>query len=227
MRKLFVFVLLLCATAPLFSQESYFPTTKGTRLEYADYNNKGKISTYTIYNITETSGTPTDMTVTYVMSAMTADRQQVVSDLTTKVDIIEGDVYFDVNSMFASTTSATGDGTGITYEGDGIYIPAQLSEGMELPDSECSLTLNIGIKMTTRVKITDRKVLAKESVTTPAGTFECYKVTQTSTTTVLRKPVTSTQIQWLTPNIGTVKQEIYDNKGKLTTSAELISVSVE
>jgi hypothetical protein len=80
-------------------------------------------------------------------------------------------------------------------------------------------------KMRTVMKMTDGKCLAIESVTVPAGTFTCHKITQTVSTTVMRRDVVTRTVSWYAPGIGTVKTETYDNKDKLQSSMELVQVS--
>jgi hypothetical protein len=67
------------------------------------------------------------------------------------------------------------------------------------------------------VTITDRKVVGKESVTTPAGTFDCFKITSNSTIktkTVVGITMEFSAIEWLAPKAAIVKSESY-KKGKL------------
>ncbi|MBE2206244.1 MAG: hypothetical protein IAE84_01600, partial [Saprospiraceae bacterium] len=74
--------------------------------------------------------------------------------------------------------------------------------------------------MTLRFDITDRKVVAKETITVPAGTFDCYKITYTFTTkTILSKAFSVTS--WHNEKAGVVRSETYDKKGVLESRSEL------
>ena len=68
----------------------------------------------------------------------------------------------------------------------------------------------------------DRTVVARENITTPAGTFDCYAITYTSE---LKMNMGMNQInngkQWISEGVGMVKQEDYNAKGKLTGSSVL------
>jgi hypothetical protein len=70
------------------------------------------------------------------------------------------------------------------------------------------------------VNLSNRKCAAIESVTTPAGTFECYKITQDVEAKAIVK-VLATDITWLAEGVGVVKSESYDKKGKLMGSSQL------
>jgi hypothetical protein len=60
----------------------------------------------------------------------------------------------------------------------------------------------------------NRKVEALESITTPAGTFECYKLTyDMEIKSMIKMTVKATQ--WVARNVGAVKTESFDKNGKL------------
>src|SRR5699024_3530003 len=64
-------------------------------------------------------------------------------------------------------------------------IPKVLYPGMRLPDASFSFTMNVsGMEMVVNSEVTDRIVVAKESVTTKAGTFECMKIKSTTSVTM-------------------------------------------
>jgi hypothetical protein len=104
-------------------------------------------------------------------------------------------------------------------EAQNLEIPNSLSVGQSLKDAAITITAtNSPIPMNTTVTITDRKVVGKESVTTPAGTFECYKITSNSTIktkTVVGVTMNFSAIEWLAPKAAIVKSESYNKNGKL------------
>jgi hypothetical protein len=68
--------------------------------------------------------------------------------------------------------------------------------------------------MTMTVKVYNRKVEAIENITTPAGSFECSKITYNIDTKV-GLSVKLTGIEWVSKNVGVVRSESYNTKGKL------------
>jgi hypothetical protein len=112
----------------------------------------------------------------------------------------------------------------IEIEGDKLRIPSNLEPGSKLDDVKFTMTLNMGFKVRTEIVLSNQECVAVEDLTVPAGTFKCYKVTQTSTATVMRKTVTTKTITWYTPNIGSVKSESYDEKNKLQSSNVLHAI---
>ena len=94
--------------------------------------------------------------------------------------------------------------------------------GKALEDANLAIVMNMsGIKMRVSVDQTDRKVEKKESITTPAGTFECYLITETNTMKTMGTPQETHNKLWLAEGVGMVKQESYKKNGNLMTRMEL------
>ena len=74
--------------------------------------------------------------------------------------------------------------------------------------------------MNMSVSITNRKVEAVENITTPAGTFECYKITYDVATKMMIN-VKMKATEWYAKNVGMVKSESYTSDGKLAGSTLL------
>jgi len=73
------------------------------------------------------------------------------------------------------------------------------------------------------VNVSNRKVEAVESLTTPAGTFECYKISYDVATKMMIN-VKTKGVEWFSKGVGMVKSETYDSAGKLLGSNVLASV---
>ena len=72
------------------------------------------------------------------------------------------------------------------------------------------------MKMT--VNIMNRKVEGKESVTTSAGTFDCFVISYDHESKMGIK-IRGSAKQWYSEGVGMVKQENYNKKGKLMGSS--------
>ncbi|MEO6681675.1 MAG: hypothetical protein ABIN48_02515 [Ginsengibacter sp.] len=101
-------------------------------------------------------------------------------------------------------------------------IPKNMYPGQKLNDINFTMkTKASGADMTIITNLTERKVGAKEKITTPAGTFECMPITGVRNSSMkvmginrnMGKPTTETI--WYAPGIGMVKSENYDEKGKV------------
>jgi hypothetical protein len=107
-----------------------------------------------------------------------------------------------------------------------LALPAKMNVGDVLPDGEVTVVIkNNGIKMVTITSaVHNRKVEAKEKVTTPAGTFDCIKVTYDTDGKVGFVKTHAKGAVWYAKKIGTVKSESYNKKGKLEGSTELVEI---
>ncbi|CAN5295638.1 hypothetical protein BH09BAC6_BH09BAC6_17510 [soil metagenome] len=101
--------------------------------------------------------------------------------------------------------------------------------------------VDLGIGVSTRMVTTNIKVGAMESVTVPAGTFNCYKISKEMYTMTVEKKETGRWVigtvvkkingpkqdvyEWFCPGIGTVKQEIHGPDGKIMITSEMTKLS--
>ena len=99
-----------------------------------------------------------------------------------------------------------------------FYLPNDLSATAVLDDVEMKLT-HQGMASITR-RITNRKVLGvNEAVTTPAGKFSCYKLTQTTKMGTF----TTFDTQWMGEDVGIVKTVERDSGGNILSVTVLSS----
>jgi len=90
---------------------------------------------------------------------------------------------------------------------------------------------NISIKVSSQgmtimnmvVRIYDRKVEAVEDITTPAGTFSCYKMSSTIETKTMFS-VVAKSVDLVARKVGPVRSETYDKDGKLASYMILTSL---
>ena len=75
-----------------------------------------------------------------------------------------------------------------------------------------------------RVKVTDRKVLRYETISTPAGTFDCIVISEHK---VEKAPVykrETTALSWYSDGVGYVRHDTYNKNMHLETSEQLYSI---
>jgi hypothetical protein len=144
-------------------------------------------------------------------------------------------IYFDVASMFR-TDEKNQDGT---FESSLISYPINITDGQTLPDVTGTMkSERNGKKMEMEYHYKERKVEGKEEVTTPAGTFNCFKISNTVQVDMnipgmdekaiammkkMQEGMKTTSITWFAPDFGIVKMEMYMN-GELKSRNEVISV---
>jgi len=216
-------MLLTCAASQ--AQNAFFPTTAGMKMLYEHQDAKGKTASYMRHTIQEVEGSVGNLTISYVMELLDKNMkpQSHSSEIPCTVVIKDDVVFLDMNQMFVDQKKVPDLKVEIT--GVPMELPGNLQPGQLLKDANMTMTIDAGImKMRTDMKMTNGRCEAIEEVTVRAGTFTCHKITQTVTTTVMRKDVVTTVTTWSAPGIGTVKTETYNDKNKLTGSDELISI---
>lgn len=97
---------------------------------------------------------------------------------------------------------------------DDIYLeyPSNMKVGDQLKDGNFSMEItNGGLKQNFNMIMSDRKVEGRESVTSPAGTWECYKISYKAKMTIktagIGIPVSFDGIEYFAPGFGVVKTE--------------------
>lgn len=221
----FIIPLFLCIICPntAFAQTScsnYYPFSKGATSEITTYDKKGKIAAVVSYTVSEVTNTGTSE-VAAIQSSIKDDKGELIAESTYDVTCSGGIVSIDFKSLVTPQLLEQFENMEYEVTGNNIDFPNNLTVGQELPDAEMKMRINMGgINMNMNVSITDRKVIGKEHVTTPAGSFEAYIIEYTSNVKMGMNR-TGTAKQWIAEGVGMVKQEDYNNNGKVVSSSLL------
>jgi len=110
--------------------------------------------------------------------------------------------------------------------GTDIELPNGLEVGMELPDANVLMKMSMsGINMNSQVDMINRKVEKKETVTTPAGAFECFVIYSENQSKMMMSSQNFPSRLWLAEGVGMIKQETFKKNGNLMSSMVLTSLS--
>jgi len=226
-RFLFVIMALLLTCGMAQAQDVFFAAKAGMVQLYVQKDSKGKAQSYTRMTVKSVEGSGSNMTISYVMEMLDANRRpqsNAPAEIPCTVIIRDNVVIFDMNQAFAGmmqNQQLKMEITGVPME-----LPSNMQPGQSLKDANMTMSIDMGImKMSTTINMTDGKCLAIEDVTVAAGTFKCHKITQTVTTTIMRRDVIATTVSWYAPGVGTVKTESYNNRQQLQSSTELVEMS--
>ncbi len=139
----------------------------------------------------------------------------------------DGNLQFDMRMMIPKQQQEVYADFEMTVDGSDLEIPSKMQVGASLKDA------NIAIKVSSRgtpmpmmnmsINITNRKVEAFESVTTPAGTFMCYKLSEHFETKTLFS-IKGKTISWFNYEVGNVKTESYKENGSFMGKSELTAI---
>ena len=104
-----------------------------------------------------------------------------------------------------------------------VDFPANMKIGDALADAHMKMDIDMqnGMKQSVSMDITERKVEGKESVTTTAGTWECYKISSHSKTVIktmgIGIPINIDNTEWFAPGAGIVKTQSKAGGTAITT----------
>lgn len=223
-------VLVLLAIASItftgLSQDcsAFYPFQEGISFQITNYSNKDKVvavSDNTVKTITTSGGTETAT----INSIVKDKKGEVITDGDYQIICDGNKVSIDVKSLMSPDLFDQFEGMKTDITGTNVVIPSNLSVGQSLPDASMKMDIDMGgINMAMTVLMTDRTVDGMETVTTPAGSFECYVISYTSNIKMGMNR-TGKAKQWLAKGVGMVKQEDYNKKGKLTGSSLLTAFS--
>lgn len=107
----------------------------------------------------------------------------------------------------------------VKIEGKIPSYPADMKVGYT---NDYSFTVKtMGMEVVTTGK---DKVVAEESVSTPAGAFDCFKVETEMAIAVMGQNQQIKTTTWMARGVGVVKSEVRDNAGSLSASQTLVSL---
>ena len=227
MRTLILIYSLFLVSSTALSQNcsKYYPMEEGTSFQYTMTNKKGKTEGITDYSITNVENSGGVTTATMNMKFTDEKGKEIfVSDY--KLSCTGDVVKIDYNSLVPAQMMKQYTDMGVEMEisGTDIELPNNLSVGQGLDDANVAMSIKMpGMNMNIKVDQLNRIVEKKESVNTPAGTYECYVITQDNVSETMGVKQTMQSKLWLAEGVGMVKQETYNKKGDLMSKSELTS----
>ncbi len=232
MKKTFlVFTILVSIGCQLIYAQNncstYYPLEEGTAFQYTSYNKKDKADGVTDYKITKVVNSNGETTATMELKLTDKKGKEIYSSNYNFTCTGTG-IKIDYKSLFPSQMMKQYEDMGLEMDitGTDIELPNNLSVGQELADANVTISMNMGaMKMNIKVDMTNRKVEKKEKVTTPAGTFDCFLITETNTSKTMGATHEMQSKLWLTEGVGMVKQELYKKNGGLMSKSILTKLS--
>lgn len=228
-KSLFWIVVLVAIVNSVVAQDckNYYYLRNNSEVEMTVYDSKGAIVAKNLYKV----------------ESVKKEGTSLISDFTT---IIKDDKGKEVSSG-KGTVKCDGDNLMIDMQmnmpnipqlqamkmetgkaGSFLTYPNNLKEGQTLPDGSFEMNSSTnGMDVTVEYKVANRKVVAKEKITTSAGTWECFKITTDISISLkmmaMNMPFNLTAAEWFAPGFGVVKTESY-KEGKLVGSMVVTSV---
>lgn len=221
MKKLFIVAVLLCIITVAVGQDckNYYYLLNNAEVEMTISDAQGSPAGKTLYKVTTVNKEGSDMVSDFTSTFLDKSGKEVTSGQG-KFKCSGGVAFIDMKmnmpsmpqlkdmKMEAKTTDAF-----LTY-------PAGLAIGQALPDGRFEMESNAnGMEMQMALSVRDRKVAGKEKVTSPAGSWDCYKITARMEIQMkimgMGVPISLETTEWFAPGFGQVKTASHDKNGKL------------
>lgn len=222
-----LFLITVFSSVVTFSQcNDYYVIDKGHEWSYNSYNGKGKLAGKNQQKVTAYEKTSSGFKAT-INSIFFNEKGKKMMEGDIEMSCENGTLIMDMRRFIPEEQQKAFSSYEMKIESENLEIPSKLSVGQTLKSGSITMTSvgsPIPIKM--EVSITDRKVVAKESITTPAGTFDCFKITSNSNSKMqmgINRSFEYSNTEWIAAKVGMVRSETQDKNGKLSGYTELAS----
>ena len=212
MKKILLFFVVFGYTAGVNAQcNPYYSFKDGASWEITNYNAKDKVEGRQLNTVKSMEEIANGWTAEMNMKSYDK-KDELVLDKDIEASCEDGIIKMDMDRFFTEETMQAFKDMDMSIETTNLEIPSDLAVGKVLNDASLKMSGSMPFKM--EVNIVDRKVVAKESIKTSAGTFECYKITYTIKTKTIMSMETK-GADWIAENVGMVRSENYNKNGKL------------
>jgi len=165
---------------------------------------------YTVSDVSNGGGTTTGK----LNSEMLDRKGKSMAKANSSVQCNGGVFSIDMKMMLPQQQAEQAGQSETQVSGQAMYIdyPNNIKVVDQLKDGNLSMDIKRGgMTQTLTMTITDRKVLGQESVTTPAGTWDCFKISAHTHLSIKTGPIgipfNIDYTEWYAPGFGVVKSE--------------------
>lgn len=202
--------------------------TDNAQIQMTVYNAKGKesvVQNWTVSNVKKEG----DNYSSTINNVMTDEKGKELGKSTGEYKCSGGVLKVDARMSLPAEQMASYKPSEAKVESGYLEYPYDMAVGQSLKDIDMTMDMtmmNGGMTGSAQFRETNRKVAGKESLTTPAGSWDAYKITYDGffkIKMVIGIPMNMTVTEWFVPGIGIVKSESY-KKGKLIGSTVITSI---
>lgn len=222
MNKKIYFLFLVLFSASLTAQDCnlYIPLVENKGMQYQSFNRRDRLEgtqDVMIKKVTRHS----DHTEALISTKYYDNRERFQHEAEYTIKCKGDELIIDIESMLDQAMLEGFQDMEINMTTIDITLPENMRVGDELPDARVEMKVSTAGTLVTEMTFTtrNRKVEAMETITTPAGTFECYKITYenyTETRTMgIPFKVTTKGVEYYAPGVGNVRSEFYDDRDRL------------
>lgn len=195
----------------------YLLLQKDKTIEMTIYNKKGEPNGKQVYQVSDVA-TNGGTTTAKLASELFDKKGKSMAKSTSSVQCNGGALLIDMKLMLpqqqAEQAGNSDNSTNAEVSTQSNYIdyPASMKVGDVLKDGNFTMDIKRGgMTQTMTMQVTGRKVLGQESVTTTAGTWDCFSISAKSRiamkTGPINIPFNYEYTEWYSPGFGVIKTE--------------------
>lgn len=225
--KTFIYTLLFVSVFSMLDAQDicnpYFDFMDGTEYLYASYNGKGKL---TEKNSILVNKKIENGEVVYNMTMKNYDKDGVelsANEISAKCK--DGVYTIDFQSILTNDMSSAYENMEVEATGDKINYPAKLEAGVSIPDANMTVSASMNGMNLMNISYTVRnhKVESAEKITVEGGTFDCLKLSYDVDINLVM--VNTYHVEsWITKEHGSIREIVYNKKGKMKSRKDLVSI---
>jgi hypothetical protein len=230
MRKSLLFIAVLVAAANALAAQdckNYYYLRNNSEVEMSVYDAKGEVVAKNIYNVLSVVKDGTALVSDFTTTVKDAKGKELSSGkgkVKCDGDNLMIDMQMNMPNIPQLQAMKMQSGAGSSF----LTYPSSMKVGETLPDGAFEMNSSTnGMDVSLQYKVSERKVIAKEKVTTAAGSWDCYKVTFNISLSLkmmaMSMPFDLIGAEWFAPGFGVVKTESYKD-GNLMGSMQITGV---
>ena len=212
--KLLLLLGAVICSAQICAQDcnGYYFLQNNKTIEMAILNKKGEQSAKQVYTVSNVSNSGSTATADLI-SEMFNDKGKSMAKSKAKIKCDGGMMMVDMKMSMPQQPGMPNAGE-TDVKADDIYMeyPKDMNVGDNLKNASMHMDMdNNGMKQSVDMDVFDRKVEGKEKITTPAGSWDCYKISYKSKIRVktmgIGMPMNIEGIEYFAPGFGVVKTQ--------------------
>ena len=215
-----LFVLFFFVSANAQHCNFYYPLIENTNLEFQSFSANDQLDAIQQLQVKKVKDMPGSTEAT-INSRILDSKNKLIHDGDFGVTCSGTEIKLDMRSLLDPSMMEAFDGMDVTMEVNDIIIPAEIKIGDKLKDASLRMTVAMGGMTITDVtmRIVNRTVDGIETITTPAGTFETFKISHDyiidTQAMGMNQSAKMKTIEYLTKDKGAIRTETYDENGVL------------
>lgn len=225
-RLLYILTIFVSAAVDMMGQNvaPYFCNVEDSVLEYVRTTAEGDVKWYHTMTIGDVRQAGDTTLIDYTSYILNHKRKPYYGDEPAQLQatVNKGTVTLDVaESVAAVFRTLLPSGAKITSAGGESSLPSDMAPGDVLADVHAFVK---ALGLTMKISVTERKALRYETITTPAGTFDCIVVRERKVEKGMGRNRHTVADTWYARGIGMVRHDTYSPEFELQTSERLVSI---